>query len=99
MREGCSGARRGDGTDLTCLIRAPLLCMRLCTLAALLARPCAWYRRSDLSKKILERFEFRAHRALPALAVSADRLRSFVLLPSQRAGAAFLRSSTNIGHK
>ena len=99
MREGCNDARRGDDTDWTCLIRAPLLCMMLYTLAALLVRPCASYRRSNLSKKILERFEFRAHRALPALAVSADRLRSFVLLPSQRSGAAFLRSSTNSGHK
>ena len=99
MREGCSGARRGDGTGWTCLIRVSLLCMMLCTLAALLARPCASYRRSDLSKKILERFEFRTHRVLPALAVSADRLRSFVLLPSLRSGAAFLRSSTNSGHQ
>ncbi len=89
MREDCSGARRGDDTDSTCLIRAPLLCLMLCTLAALLARPCASYRRSDPSKKILERVEFRSRRALPALTVSADRLRSFVLLPSQRSGAAF----------
>jgi hypothetical protein len=74
VREGCSGARRGDGTDWTCLIRSPLLCLMLCTLAALLARPCASYRRSNLSRKILDRFEFRVRRARPALAVSADRL-------------------------
>ena len=84
---------------MTARIGPALLCMMLCTLAALLARPCASYRRSDLSKKILERFEFRAHRVLPALAVSAGRLRSFVLLPSLRSGAAFLRPSTNTGHQ
>jgi hypothetical protein len=70
----------------------------LCTPAALLARPCASYRRSNLSKKILERFEFRTHRPLPVLTVSAGLLCSFVLLPSLRSGAAFLSSSTNSGH-
>ena len=47
----------------------------------------------------MDRFEFRARSALPALTVSADHLRSFVLLHSLRSGAAFLRSSTNNGHK
>ncbi len=50
-------------------------------------------------KRYWRDLSFRAHRALPALTVSAGRLRSFVLLPSLRSGAAFLRSSTNSGHQ
>jgi hypothetical protein len=51
------------------------------------------------TKRYWRDLSFLAHHALSALAVSAGRLRSFVLLLSLRSGAAFLRSSTNSGHQ
>ena len=58
------------------------------------SRPTFPHKRHQLEKhKIEHKFEIKT------LAVSADHLRSFVLLPSLCSGAAFLRSSTNSGHQ